>query len=123
MVRSQMSSPRSLGNSESTCQTEEGQVRRHVLELGFFLGRLGRDRVCALYADGVEVPSDYHGVAFVSLDSKMAWKLELARELKAAGLGEGYAEVHHLSPLSERPEGDWDDRITTSLDQVAVCAN
>jgi predicted nucleotide-binding protein len=69
------------------CEQQRNRARQNVvLELGFFLGRLGRERVCALYADGVEVPSDYHGVAFVSLDSKMAWKLELARELKAAGL-------------------------------------
>lgn len=39
-------------------------------------------------------------------------------------VGDGYAEVHHLSPLSERPEGDWSQRLTTSVDQVAVlCAN
>jgi predicted nucleotide-binding protein len=57
-----------------------------VLELGFFLGRLGRERVCALYAEGVEVPSDYQGVVFVSLDSHMAWRLRLAKELQAAGL-------------------------------------
>ncbi len=39
-------------------------------------------------------------------------------------LGEGYAEAHHLSPLSERPEAEWNQQLTTSLDQVAVlCAN
>ena len=54
-----------------------------VLELGFFLGKLGRGRVCALYQDGVEIPSDYNGVLFVKLDDA-AWKLQLAKELKAA---------------------------------------
>ena len=43
---------------------------------------------------------------------------------KYGDLGDGYAEVHHLSPLSERPEEDWTDGVTTNLDQVAVlCAN
>jgi len=56
-----------------------------ILELGFFLGKLGRDRVCALYEDGVEIPSDYAGVAFVPLAGG-AWRLELAREMKAARL-------------------------------------
>lgn len=56
-----------------------------ILELGYFLGRLGRNRVCALYRDGVEIPSDYTGVLFVALDDRGAWKFELAKELRAAG--------------------------------------
>ncbi|NJN06243.1 MAG: nucleotide-binding protein [Rhodobacteraceae bacterium] len=57
-----------------------------ILELGFFLGKLGRARVCVLYVEGVEVPSDYSGVLFVKLDTGGGWRLELAKELKAAGL-------------------------------------
>jgi predicted nucleotide-binding protein len=57
-----------------------------ILELGFFLGKLGRKRVCALYREGVEIPSDYAGVLFVPIDRGGAWRLTLARELKAAGL-------------------------------------
>ncbi len=54
-----------------------------VLELGYFIGKLGRDRVAALYDDGVELPSDYRGVEFISFAND--WKLKLIRELKAAG--------------------------------------
>ena len=57
-----------------------------VFELGYFIGRLGRNRVCALYAEGVEIPSDYSGVVYTKLDASGAWRLELAKELKAAGL-------------------------------------
>ncbi len=57
-----------------------------ILELGYFLGKLGRKRVCALYQPGVEIPSDYQGVLFLVVDDASAWKLQLARELKAAGL-------------------------------------
>ncbi|MCG3133007.1 MAG: hypothetical protein HMLKMBBP_00093 [Planctomycetes bacterium] len=56
-----------------------------ILELGYFLGKLGRPRVCALLQDGVEVPSDIHGVEYVPLDSAGAWKYALADELDAAG--------------------------------------
>ncbi len=56
-----------------------------ILELGYFLGRLGRARVCALYEAGVEIPSDYNGVLFVELDSTDRWKFDLVRELLAAG--------------------------------------
>jgi predicted nucleotide-binding protein len=41
--------------------------------------------VCALYREGVEIPSDYSGVLFVPLDEAGAWKFRLAREMKAAG--------------------------------------
>ena len=56
-----------------------------ILELGYFLGRLGRSRVCVVYQAGVEIPSDYTGVLYVKVDEGGAWKLELAKELKAAG--------------------------------------
>jgi predicted nucleotide-binding protein len=56
-----------------------------ILELGFFFGRLGRERVCPLVKAGVEIPSDYDGVVYVPFDDAGAWKQELFRELKAAG--------------------------------------
>ncbi len=57
-----------------------------ILELGYFLALVGRDRVCALYLEGVEMPSDYAGVFYVRLDDSGGWKLELSRELRAAGI-------------------------------------
>jgi len=57
-----------------------------ILELGFTIGRLGRGRVCALYDEGVELPSDFLGVEYTPLDEPGAWKAKLARELYAAGL-------------------------------------
>jgi predicted nucleotide-binding protein len=55
-----------------------------ILELGYFMGKLGRARTTALYTDGVELPSDIHGVLYIPLDSN--WELKLAREMRAAGL-------------------------------------
>lgn len=57
-----------------------------VLELGYFLAKLGRTRVCVLYEDEVEIPSDYAGVLYIPLDRQGAWRLALARELKVAGM-------------------------------------
>lgn len=57
-----------------------------ILELGFFLGKLGRKRVCALYKKGVEIPSDYKGVLFIPMDTTDDWQLPLAKEIKAAGI-------------------------------------
>ena len=57
-----------------------------ILELGYFAGRLGRDRVCALHKGGVEIPSDFSGVLWVEMDVGGAWQFRLAREIEAAGL-------------------------------------
>ncbi len=56
-----------------------------VFELGYFVGRLGRKKVCTLYEEGVEIPSDFSGIVYVPLDASGAWRTLLARELKAAG--------------------------------------
>jgi len=57
-----------------------------ILELGYFLGKIGRQRVCALYQEGVEIPSDYSGVLFIKLDDGGAWRMQLAKEIEAAGI-------------------------------------
>lgn len=56
-----------------------------ILELGFFLGRLGIDRVVALFeqTENLEIPSDYDGVLFIPFDHDGRWKFDLVRELKA----------------------------------------
>lgn len=75
------------GARELEYEKQQFRARQNVIfELGYFIGRLGRNRVCALYMDGVEIPSDYKGVLFVPLDDHGAWRLSLAKELKAAGL-------------------------------------
>jgi predicted nucleotide-binding protein len=56
-----------------------------ILELGFFLGKIGRERVCVLYKEGVEIPSDYQGVLYTPYDSSGSWRSQLAKELKHAG--------------------------------------
>jgi predicted nucleotide-binding protein len=64
----------------------EPRARQNVLlELGYFIGRLGRDKVCALKRGTLEVPSDFAGVVWEAMDSSSGWKQSLARELQAAG--------------------------------------
>lgn len=62
------------------------RARQNVLlELGFFIGRLGRSRVCALKRGDIEVPSDFGGVVYEPYDAGGGWKQALSRELQAAG--------------------------------------
>jgi predicted nucleotide-binding protein len=56
-----------------------------VLELGYFIGKLNRSRVCALKRGDIEVPSDFGGVVYVPFDDSGGWREALGRELEAAG--------------------------------------
>lgn len=63
----------------------KSRARQNVIfELGFFVGRLGRNRVCALYKGDIEMPSDYKGVLYKPMMGD--WQLSLAKEIKAAGI-------------------------------------
>jgi predicted nucleotide-binding protein len=67
-------------------ETTTTRARQNViLELGYFVGRLGRARVLALKKGDVELPSDYVGVVWTEFDARGAWRTELAQELQAAG--------------------------------------
>ncbi len=57
-----------------------------ILELGYFLCGLGRERVRILYEEGVELPSDIHGIIYVQMDERGAWKLDLAQEMASVGI-------------------------------------
>lgn len=79
--------PDDVGAVATSAKTMNSRSRQNVvLELGYFFGKLGRDKVCALYKGGVELPSDMLGVIYIALDSEGAWKYSLAKELRAAGL-------------------------------------
>ena len=57
-----------------------------VFEHGFFVGKLGRDKVAVLVKPDVERPSDIDGVLYISFGKNNHWKNELKRELQASGL-------------------------------------
>lgn len=56
-----------------------------VFEMGYFIGRMTRERVCALYQEGVELPSDLAGILYIPLDDAGQWQLSLREELRAIG--------------------------------------
>jgi predicted nucleotide-binding protein len=63
----------------------QSSLGKRLFELGFFLGSLGRRRVCAVYEKDVELPSDLHGFVYVEYDQAGRWKYDLAKEIKSAG--------------------------------------
>lgn len=58
-----------------------------ILELGYFMGKLGRKKVVVLHKSekNFEFPSDILGIVYIPFDPHNGWKLTLAKELKAAG--------------------------------------
>ena len=62
------------------------RARQNVIfELGYFIGKLGRDRACALVKGEVEMLSDYAGVLYIPFDDGGGWQFKLIRELQNAG--------------------------------------
>lgn len=79
--------PDDVGTSKLTNGKSKPRARQNVIfELGYFIGKLGRNRVCALHKEEIELPSDIDGLLYVPMDSSGAWRLTLAREIKHAGL-------------------------------------
>jgi predicted nucleotide-binding protein len=77
--------PDDLGKAHSADEFSPRARQNVILELGYFMGKIGRERVCALKTDNLEIPSDYIGVIWTNLDSNGAWKLLLVKELIEAG--------------------------------------
>jgi len=78
--------PDDEGREISTNKPLSPRARQNVvLELGYFIGHIGRQCVCALHRGSVEIPSDYLGVLYVPFDDAGAWQLRLAKELRARG--------------------------------------
>jgi predicted nucleotide-binding protein len=65
----------------------QSRVSQNVIfEFGYLLGKLGNEKVCALYKEEVEILSDHPGVVSIPMDSKGGWRLLVAKEIKQAGV-------------------------------------
>ena len=79
--------PDDVGALEERNPSYKPRARQNVVfEFGYFIGRLGREKVCALLKGDVEKPSDCDGIIYIPLDDNDGWQMLLLRELNAAGL-------------------------------------
>ena len=78
--------PDDVGSSKATGKRKPRARQDIIFELGYLRGGLGGERVCALYKEGVELPSSIRDVAYVSMDSANDWKLRLRQGMRKAGL-------------------------------------
>jgi predicted nucleotide-binding protein len=67
-------------------KTEKRARQNVVFEFGYFVGKLGRSNVAALSAADLARPSDIDGIVYISYDASGGWRLQLGREIKAAGI-------------------------------------
>jgi predicted nucleotide-binding protein len=75
-------------NINSKKRQSKFRARQNViLELGYFLGKLGRERVCCLYKNGVEIPSDINGVLYIPFkDNIKDCYQDIKIELESVGM-------------------------------------
>lgn len=74
-----------LGKTKTDSEDKYRARQNVILEMGYFIGKLGRSKVLTLYESGVELPSDLHGIVYTPIDEGGAWKFKLVKELNAAG--------------------------------------
>lgn len=67
----------------------EWRARPNVIfEFGYFIGKLGRSRVCCLYTGNVSLPSDVNGMIYKSYEKSVEEVgYSIIKDLKAAGYG------------------------------------
>lgn len=71
-----------LGRAKTDTEERPRARQNVVFEAGYFMGKLGRDRVVVIAEKGVELPSDMQGIVYTSKDN---WQLDVLKELKAMG--------------------------------------
>jgi predicted nucleotide-binding protein len=63
------------------------RVRQNVvLEIGYFIGKIGKHRVRILKNGNVDMPSDLQGILYENYDGVGAWKMKLLKEMRAVGI-------------------------------------
>ncbi len=68
---------------EKNDPNEKTRARQNVIfEAGYFMGKLGRNKVIVISEQNIEMPSDLHGVLYTNKDD---WKLATCKELKSMG--------------------------------------
>lgn len=57
-----------------------------ILEIGYFMGKLGKERVRILKKGDIDIPSDLQGVLYENHDKLGVWKIKICKELMAVGI-------------------------------------
>jgi predicted nucleotide-binding protein len=78
-----------LGRAKSDTDLRPRARQNVIMELGYFMAKLGRGRVCVMLQTDVvnmENPSNILGIVAIGYSDNKKWQAELRRELEYAGL-------------------------------------
>ena len=79
--------PDDVGASKKNRSDLKPRARQNVIfELGYFIKALGRQQVCILCEEGVELPSDIQGIVYIPMDDAGEWQQRVIREMVAADI-------------------------------------
>lgn len=70
------------GKAKSEKSLSDRARQNVVFEAGYFMGKLGRNRMVIVAESNVELPSDMSGMVYTN---KSDWKVEVLKELKSMG--------------------------------------
>ncbi len=71
-----------IGKAKSSLEDKYRARQNVVMETGYFMGKLGRNRIVILADSGIEMPSDLSGVVYSDTAN---WQIDLLKELRAMG--------------------------------------
>lgn len=78
--------PCDVGYKKGNESNLQSRARQNVVfEHGYLIGKIGRNNVCALVKDEIEVPNDISGVVYIKMDDDESWHIKLAKELRSSG--------------------------------------
>lgn len=75
-----------LGKAVSEDDCKKRPRQNVVFEAGYFLGKLGAERVIMLYDEGIEAPGDLSGCVYILADKYNGWREQVRKELKVIGI-------------------------------------
>jgi predicted nucleotide-binding protein len=76
--------PDDLGKSKTQKKYMKRARQNVILELGYFISKLGRDNVAIICEKDIELPSDINGILYI-VNSENSWQLKIAKELESRG--------------------------------------
>ena len=86
--------PDDVGAPKKNRDDLKPRARQNVIfELGYFIKALGRQQVCILCEEGVELPSDIQGIVYIPMDDAGKWRQRVIREMMEADLLVGMDKI------------------------------
>lgn len=79
-----------LGHAKTDSKEKTRARQNVVFETGYFIGKLGRDKVILIADKDIEMPSDLQGVVYTNSQD---WRFSVLRELKAIGYNIDYNKL------------------------------